>query len=49
MPDWTDRAAVAAFVADGAELTILPDAGQYPMFEAPVSLATSIEDFLERA
>ena len=26
-----------------AELTILPDAGHYPMFEAPVSLATSIE------
>ena len=29
-----------------AELTILPDAGHYPMFESPVSLATSIEDFL---
>jgi pimeloyl-ACP methyl ester carboxylesterase len=29
-----------------AELTILPDAGHYPMFEAPVSLATSIEEFL---
>jgi pimeloyl-ACP methyl ester carboxylesterase len=30
------------------ELTILPDAGHYPMFEAPVSLATSIEEFLGR-
>ena len=29
-----------------SELTILPDAGHYPMFEAPVSLATSIEQFL---
>jgi pimeloyl-ACP methyl ester carboxylesterase len=29
-----------------AQLTILPDAGHYPMFEAPVSLATSIEEFL---
>lgn len=32
-----------------AELTILPDAGHYSMFEAPVSLATSIEGFLGRA
>jgi pimeloyl-ACP methyl ester carboxylesterase len=32
----------------GAELTILPDAGHYAMFEAPVSLATSIEEFLGR-
>jgi pimeloyl-ACP methyl ester carboxylesterase len=31
-----------------AELTILPDAGHYPMFESPVSLATSIEEFLGR-
>ena len=31
-----------------AELTILPDAGHYPMFESPVALATSIEEFLER-
>jgi pimeloyl-ACP methyl ester carboxylesterase len=31
-----------------AEMTILPDAGHYPMFEAPVSLATSIEGFLGR-
>jgi pimeloyl-ACP methyl ester carboxylesterase len=31
-----------------AELTILPDAGHYPMFECPVSLATSIEEFLGR-
>lgn len=29
-----------------AELTILPDAGHYPMYESPVSLATSIEEFL---
>jgi pimeloyl-ACP methyl ester carboxylesterase len=28
------------------EMTILPDAGHYPMFESPVSLATSIEEFL---
>ena len=32
-----------------AQLTILPDAGHYPMFESPVSLATSIEEFLGRA
>jgi pimeloyl-ACP methyl ester carboxylesterase len=32
-----------------AEMTILPDAGHYPMFESPVSLATSIEEFLGRA
>jgi pimeloyl-ACP methyl ester carboxylesterase len=32
----------------GAAMTILPDAGHYPMFEAPVSLATSIEEFLGR-
>jgi pimeloyl-ACP methyl ester carboxylesterase len=31
-----------------AEMTILPDAGRYPMFESPVSLATSIEEFLGR-
>ena len=31
-----------------AGLTILPDAGHYPMFESPVSLATSIEEFLGR-
>ena len=31
-----------------SELTILPDAGHYPMFESPVSLATSIEEFLGR-
>ena len=31
-----------------AELTILPDAGHYPMFESPVSLATSVEEFLGR-
>jgi len=31
-----------------AELTILPDAGHYPMFESPVVLATSIEEFLGR-
>ena len=31
-----------------AELTILPDAGHYPMFECPVVLATSIEEFLEQ-
>jgi pimeloyl-ACP methyl ester carboxylesterase len=31
-----------------SELTIMPDAGHYPMFESPVSLATSIEEFLGR-
>ncbi len=31
-----------------AEVTIMPDAGHYPMFESPVSLATSIEEFLGR-
>jgi pimeloyl-ACP methyl ester carboxylesterase len=31
-----------------SELTIMPDAGHYPMFESPVSLVTSIEDFLKR-
>ena len=31
-----------------AEMTIGPDAGHYPMFESPVSLATSIEEFLGR-
>ena len=31
-----------------AKMTILPDAGHYPMFESPVSLATSIEEFLGR-
>jgi pimeloyl-ACP methyl ester carboxylesterase len=31
-----------------AEMTILPDAGHYPMFESPVSLATSIEEFLRQ-
>jgi pimeloyl-ACP methyl ester carboxylesterase len=32
----------------GAELEILPGAGHYPMFEVPVVLATSIEQFLGR-
>ena len=36
-----------AFFPSG-EMTILPDAGHYPMFESPVSLATSIEEFLGR-
>jgi pimeloyl-ACP methyl ester carboxylesterase len=31
-----------------AELTIMPDAGHYAMFESPVALATSIEEFLTR-
>ncbi len=31
-----------------AEMTILRDAVHYPMFESPVSLATSVEEFLGR-
>jgi pimeloyl-ACP methyl ester carboxylesterase len=32
----------------GAELTVLANAGHYPMFETPVALASSIEEFLGR-
>lgn len=31
-----------------AELEVLPNAGHYPMFETPVALVTSIEEFLSR-
>ncbi len=34
-----------AFFPD-AELEVLPNVGHYPMFETPVALATSIEEFL---
>jgi hypothetical protein len=45
LPEFLDG---SAYTYVDAELTILPDAGHYPMFESPVSLATSIEEFLAR-
>jgi pimeloyl-ACP methyl ester carboxylesterase len=32
-----------------AELTVLPNAGHYPMFETPVALVTTVEEFLRQA
>jgi pimeloyl-ACP methyl ester carboxylesterase len=31
-----------------SELQVLPGSGHYPMFETPVALAASIEEFLAR-
>ncbi len=31
-----------------AELTVLPNAGHYPMFETPVALVTTIEQHLRQ-
>jgi pimeloyl-ACP methyl ester carboxylesterase len=33
----------------GAELEVTPNAGHYPMWEIPVALATTIEEFLSRS